>query len=141
MTKYLTISKKSLYKIWSKISNVKSPVVVVLIALLLSLSNAFAQEGTFVAGKITDEETGAPLVGASVSIPSLRIGAVTDRNGNFRFRAPAGRFTLEVRYVGYQTVTQSITIKENQTTTVDLKLTQGTILTNEIVVVGFEWRG
>jgi len=136
MTKYLTISKKSLYKIWSKISNVKSPVVVVLIALLLSLSNAFAQEGTFVAGKITDEETGAPLVGASVSIPSLRIGAVTDRNGNFRFRAPAGRFTLEVRYVGYQTVTQSITIKENQTTTVDLKLTQGTILTNEIVVVG-----
>lgn len=78
MAKYLTISKKSLHQFIAKIQSSKSSVVVILLALLLSMSNVWAQEGTFVSGKITDEETGAPLVGASVSIPSLRIGAVTE---------------------------------------------------------------
>ncbi|MEN6510331.1 MAG: SusC/RagA family TonB-linked outer membrane protein [Chloroherpetonaceae bacterium] len=136
MAVYLTISKKSLQQFIAKITSTKSSVVVILFALLLSIGQVFAQEGTFMSGRITDQETGSPLVGASVSISSLRIGAVTDKDGYFRFRAPSGRYTLEVRYVGYQTYTQSIVIKENQTTTVEIKLTQGTILTNEIVVVG-----
>ncbi len=112
------------------------PVLVVLFTILLSGLQLLAQSGTFVSGKITDAESGKALTGASVSVPELRIGAVTDKDGNFKFRAPAGKHTVEVKYLGYQTVTRSVTLKEGETTTINIKLSQGSIRTNEIVVVG-----
>lgn len=113
-----------------------SSLFVVLIALVIGTLQLQAQSGTFVSGKVTDEESGKALSGASVSIPELRIGAVTDKEGNFKFRAPAGRHTIEVKYLGYQTVTRSVNIKEGETVTVNFKLSMGSIKTNEIVVVG-----
>lgn len=120
----------------SKTISISSSVAVILFALMFSGLQLLAQSGTFVSGKVTDQESGKPLVGASVSIPDLRIGSVTDKDGNFKFKAPAGRYTLEVKYVGYDAVTRSITIKAGETTVADFKLSQGSIRTNEIVVVG-----
>lgn len=112
------------------------PVFVVLLTICLSGLQLLAQSGTFVSGKISDAESGKALTGASVAVPDLRIGAVTDKEGNFKFRAPAGKHTLEVKYLGYQTVTRSVTLKEGETTSINIKLSQGSIRTNEIVVVG-----
>lgn len=112
------------------------PVFVVLLTICWSGLQLLAQSGTFVSGKITDAESGKALTGASVSVPELRIGAVTDKDGNFKFRAPAGKHTLEVKYLGYQTATRSVTLKEGETTTINIKLSQGSIRSNEIVVVG-----
>lgn len=120
----------------SKITAIAGSMFLVLLAFLLSGTQVFAQSGTFVTGKIVDDEAGKPLVGASVSIPALRIGGVTDKEGNFKFKAPAGKHTLEVKYIGYATVTKAVVLKEDQTTTVNFRLSQGSIRTNEIVVVG-----
>src|SRR2546426_1080586 len=70
---------------------------------------AHAQEATTVSGKVTATVGGAPLVGATVSIPALRVGAITDAEGRYRFTVPGsatGEVTLTARRIGY--VTRSV---------------------------------
>jgi TonB-linked SusC/RagA family outer membrane protein len=128
-----TLSKSSFNQ---KTKSIRSSVFATLLVFLLSGLQLLAQSGTFVTGKVTDAETGKPLVGASVAILDIRVGGVTDKEGTFKFRAPEGKYTIEVKYVGYDAVTRAITIKAGETTTVNFKLSQGSIKTNEIVVVG-----
>jgi len=51
------------------------------IASVFGLAPALAQaQGTTISGQVTGTG-GAPVVGASVSIPTLRVGAFTDNEG------------------------------------------------------------
>ena len=56
-------------------------------------------------GRVVDAETGEPLVGASVFLVDVQLGAVADADGGFAIEAlPAGRYTARVTYVGYRAV-------------------------------------
>src|SRR5450756_2030501 len=57
------------------------------VVLGLAPAVAYAQ-GTTISGQVTGLG-GAPIVGASVSIPTLRVGAFTDDAGRYSFTAPA----------------------------------------------------
>jgi TonB-linked SusC/RagA family outer membrane protein len=60
-----------------------------LASVVLGLSPAFAQaQGTTISGQVTGAG-GAPVVGASVSIPTLRVGGFTDETGRYSFTVPA----------------------------------------------------
>ncbi|HXN75087.1 MAG TPA: TonB-dependent receptor plug domain-containing protein, partial [Gemmatimonadaceae bacterium] len=72
---------------------------------VVGLVPALAQaQGTTVSGQVTGSG-GAPVVGASVSIPALRAGAFTDDNGRYSFTAPASAtgtsVTLLARRLGF----------------------------------------
>lgn len=55
-----------------------------------------------ISGLVWDEETGQPLVGATVVLPDLGRGAVTDASGRYLFHeVPAGPQPLVVRFIGY----------------------------------------
>lgn len=56
---------------------------------------------TQVRGTVADE-TGEPVIGATIQIKGTSQGTVTDIDGNFNLSAPAGG-TLVVSYVGFQT--------------------------------------
>ncbi|MFC4665463.1 TonB-dependent receptor [Falsiporphyromonas endometrii] len=74
---------------------------------LINLVGAFAQ--TVVTGKVVDEKTSEPIIGASVTIGSgtnLK-GAVTDMDGKFTLETPSTA-TITFRSVGYQTQTRTI---------------------------------
>src|ERR1051325_759355 len=74
----------------------------VLLGLLPAV--AHSQEATTVSGRVTATAGAAPLVGATVSIPALRLGATTDAEGTYRFTVPAsvtGEVTLTARPIGY----------------------------------------
>ena len=56
-------------------------------------------------GTITDQDSGAPLPGATVVVQNIDpvIGSVTDKDGRFRLAdVPIGRVGLKVSYVGYE---------------------------------------
>ncbi|WP_197523026.1 carboxypeptidase regulatory-like domain-containing protein [Actinokineospora pegani] len=76
------------------------------------------------AGRVTDQATGSPVVGASVAVngPSDRT-VVTTGDGSFTSTLPVGEYTLEVSAFGYGTGNASLTIAEDQTTTRDVPLT------------------
>ncbi len=59
-------------------------------------------------GQVIDKQSEQSLPGATVSIPgtSPLMATSTDVNGNFKFsNIPIGRITIQISYVGYETVT------------------------------------
>ena len=54
----------------------------ILLVSLFACSVIFAQAGR-ISGKVTDQETGEPLVGANVVLLGTSLGAATDINGEF----------------------------------------------------------
>ncbi len=84
------------YKIYS---------VFLLLIYLIITPNSFAQTGTL-KGHVYDKTNKEVLLGANVSIKGTSLGAATDIYGNYFIRnIPAGKQTVVVSYIGYQSVT------------------------------------
>ena len=97
------------------------------VGLFLSAS-AFAQQ-VVVKGNVVDE-TGEPVIGASVKVVGGTLGTVTDIDGNFTLNADK-KSTIEVTYIGYEPVK----MQAGQNLTIHLKNTSSTL--NEVVVIGY----
>ena len=64
-------------------------------------------------GKVTDSSTGKPLSGASVYIADLKLGAVANESGNYRFaNLPTGTYLVEAHAIGHSTQIKDVTISE-----------------------------
>ena len=60
----------------------------------------FFNSQTLINGKITDEETGEDLIGASVKIVNSKYGTVSDFNGEFKLQTNIKPpFEIEVSYI------------------------------------------
>lgn len=66
-------------------------------------------KGIKISVRITDEITGEALVGATVTVPELGINRITDTNGSFELELERAEYTLQFRYVGYETIDYPIT--------------------------------
>ncbi len=65
---------------------------------LLSMS----QEKNFsILGIVKDSATGTPMPGASVFAQNTTLGTITNADGNFFLRLPAGGYDLVISYTGY----------------------------------------
>lgn len=66
------------------------------------------------AGKVLSDSTQQPLEGATVYIPDLRKGAVSDQFGNFKIEnIPHGNYLVEVKSIGYGTDLETISFEQN----------------------------
>lgn len=105
----------------------------VLLFLLISLFG-FSQNGR-VAGTILDKEyDNEPLVFANVLIKGTTIGTSTDDFGKYSISLKPGNYTLVMNYLGYETKEFPITIKANQTITIDHTLEASGVQLNDVVV-------
>lgn len=95
-------------------------------ALLIGMS-ASAQSIT--KGKVVDE-SGEPVIGASVIIPGTTVGVITEADGTFSINAAKGT-TLEVSCIGY--VTKNVTAADN----LNIVLEEDRQMLAETVVVGY----
>ncbi len=106
--------------------------------LLLSIFtiSIFASTTGKVRGKITDSQTGEPLIGANVILKGTTFGAATDINGVFIIlRVPPGKFNVESSMIGYKSVLiTNVNVEVDRTVQVDFQLTPTTIESDEIVV-------
>jgi len=59
-------------------------------------------------GKISDGKDGKPLPGASIFIDELKIGANSDKNGDYKLQAPVGEHTVRLSFMGYDESIQKI---------------------------------
>jgi len=95
-----------------------------------------AQQATTVSG-VVRSDANVPLSGASVSIPGLALGAVTNAEGHFSFVVPANRATgtatLSVRRLGYSPKSVPITFGRGPITQ-DFALTEAASQLTGIVV-------
>ena len=105
--------------------------------LLIGMSTfLIAQEGS-VSGRVTDSDTGDPLVGANVIVVGTNLGAATDVNGEYSIsRVPAGAHRLNANYIGYASKSMNADIPTNGNAIGDFNLTVAALNLNEVVVTG-----
>jgi iron complex outermembrane receptor protein len=88
-----------------------------------------------ISGKVTDMQTGEVLPGATIGLISPTVKVIADIKGTYRIEnLPAGSYTLQVSYIGYQTLTKNIVLSADAVN--NFALIAGTILTDEVTVSG-----
>ena len=97
----------------------------------------YSQEVGKIAGQVTDESTGNPLVGANVQVEGTSFGAATDADGNYVIMGvDPGVYTLDVGYIGYQSIRLTdLRVLSRLTTETDVALAAQAIQTEAINVV------
>ena len=103
------------------------------ILFLITALSASAQD--VLKGRVIDERTQEPIIGAVITIKDTQNNAVTDIDGNFSITL-TGRtpHTLMVTYMGY--IQQDLEIYD-ASNPVDVYLRENSRLLNEVVVVGY----
>lgn len=102
-----------------------------LLAALLLPFTAMAQNRQTVTGTVTDE-TGEPLIGASVIAAGASTGSVTDLDGNYSIVIPDGATELIFSYVGCKAQTLPIS-----GSVMNVVLRPDNELLSEVVVIGY----
>lgn len=101
-----------------------------LVSFLISFS-AISQQRR-ITGRILGPD-GSPVAGASITVNGTTTGTQTDATGNFSVSVPAGRKTLTVSSVGFES--QDITLTSGNNISATLKTATSNL--NEIVVTGY----
>ena len=111
-----------------KINSIQKPLVLLFLLCLFPLG-ALAQ--SIVKGTVSDE-SGEPVIGATVKVQGSNEGAITDFDGNYSVKA-ASNATISFSYVGY--VTQEVNVGGRSTINITLKEDNTTL--NDVVVIGY----
>src|SRR5579885_2202149 len=119
----------------SRHSQTAFAVAAVLLGAFPALSAA--QQGTTISGRVmTDAQM--PLPSASVSVPALSAGAMTDANGRYTFTIPANRvagqtITITARRIGYEPKSATLRLSGSAITQDFVLVTAPTQLTGIVV--------
>ncbi|MEA3462157.1 MAG: carboxypeptidase-like regulatory domain-containing protein, partial [Bacteroidota bacterium] len=83
-------------------------------------------------GKITDMETGDPLIGATVYFDELRQGTATDVDGRFSIVVRPGKYTVEFKCMGMEDRLNYLDVLSDGT--LDISMEKAVIALTEVVV-------
>src|SRR5688572_21526205 len=100
---------------------------------------AAAQDPATLSGLVTDE-TGQPLASATVYIPTMNLGSLTNERGRYILIVPAARVSgqqvdVQAQMIGRASRTQSVTLRSGSIS-VDFQLAADPLNLEEIVVTG-----
>ncbi len=102
-----------------------------LFSILLIPVSAYAQNQKTVTGTVIDE-TGEPLIGATVKVVGKSIGAITDFDGHYSLTVPADTKQLSFSYVGYKDYIADIT-----SNVINVTMKPNSKVLDEVVVIGY----
>ena len=112
----------------NKINSIRR--LLLFVAGFLMTAVSYAQ--TTVSGNVTDD-TGEPVIGASVMIVGTSTGTVTDFDGNYSISKVDQNASLQVSYIGYKTEKVAV----NGRTKIDIQLKPDNEVLDEVIVVGY----
>jgi iron complex outermembrane receptor protein len=101
---------------------------IAVVAFSLPASSQAQPDGGYVAGAVRNAETGAPLAGVNVAVPSLQRGAATGPEGRFTIGPlGAGAYDVTARFVGYRSQTRRVDVADGDTARVQFPLAPRTV--------------
>ncbi len=94
-----------------------------LLLFLCTLFSTFllAQQATII-GTVIDEQTKEPLFPATIKVGET--GTITDFDGKFELQLAEGNHELEISYIGYETLIESIAVQADKTITFNFSLAE-----------------
>ena len=109
--------------------------IYLLLILLFLQTVVFSQQSGLLIGRITDNETGEPLVGANVYLKKdMSVGTVADFNGYFWLKSESGEQTFVFSFTGMKTIEKNFLIVPNSSNKIDIKLETFSTQFDEVVV-------
>ena len=109
---------------------IKSKVVIFL--FLLSCFYTSAQEKFTLSGTISDSNSNETLIGATVFIPELKTGVLTNEYGFYSITLPKGKYSIRINYTDYQNFDEVVEL--NQNVKINFKLTPKENVLKEVIV-------
>jgi hypothetical protein len=85
-------------------------------------------------GKITEQETGEPIIGAAMLIDELQSGAITDINGFLSMAIRPGTYSARFEFLGYEKKICVLEVYSAGEFSVEMK--KAIIPINEVVIIG-----
>jgi len=114
----------------------KNSIIVILLILPILI---FGQTNGKIKGKVTNEKTGEPIVGANVVVKggSYDQGAVSDKQGYYVILdVTPGTYTLEFSYIGMKEVTVTdVKVTSGHTKTVNIEMSESSIEGEAVEIV------
>lgn len=105
----------------------------ILLLLLTFTQIIFAEQKFTLSGYIKDSQTGETLIGANIFDKNNRgMGTASNIYGFYSITLPSGEHTFVVSFIGYKSIEQTITLKEN--TNIDFVLNPEGITQQEVVI-------
>jgi TonB-linked SusC/RagA family outer membrane protein len=106
-----------------------------LIALLCAPPPARAQQSGTIAGRVTDQTSQQALTGAQVLLVGTSRRVLTDAQGEYRLdNVSPGAHEVQVRYIGYSTITRPVTVTAGETVRVDIAISAAPVSLDALVV-------
>ncbi len=93
-----------------------------------------AAQKVTLSGYLKDKESGEDLIGATVFVQELKVGAAANIYGFYSLTVPKGEYTFEFSFIGYETITQTMNLQENTKLNLELGISSQTL--QEVVVEG-----
>ena len=113
--------------------------IILLLTLCLS-TFLFAQEKTGLVGRVLDE-TKHPLPGATILISEIKSATSADFDGYYELlNLPSGKYNVTVTFIGYETLTKEVTIK-NGTQAVNFEMNPANNKLDEVIITGSITKG
>ena len=100
--------------------------------LFLLTFSILSQEKLTISGTVYDESNNETLIGVSIYFPELNSGITTNEYGFYSITLPEGTYQIQVNYLGYSPIIESIDLKEKRTK--NFKLEEAAERLDEIVI-------
>jgi iron complex outermembrane recepter protein len=82
-----------------------------ILALWICLFYTFTLTAQSISGQIIDKSSSKTIEGATIYLPELMTGTISDASGNFEIKnLKKGRYILQVSVIGFQPLIQTITV-------------------------------
>lgn len=89
-----------------------------------------------IVGTVKDD-TGELLTGASILITKSSKGTFADIDGTYKLSIDAGEHQVTCSFIGYNSITRTVSVGAGETVTVDFTLEQDSYSIDDVVVVGY----
>ncbi|MDY8136611.1 TonB-dependent receptor [Aquimarina sp. 2201CG5-10] len=86
------------------------------VLVLMGLSGFSQSNNTILKGIIKDANTGYNIPDVSIQISEQNNGAISDIDGRYQITLPTGQHNIQFSAIGYSTITQKITLKDDEQT-------------------------
>ena len=111
---------------------IRKHLLCILLLKLLIISTLSAQDKVTLSGYLYDAANGESLIGATIYVPDLQAGSVSNVYGFYSLTLPPGWYQIEFRYIGFKPVVRTLDLTGNLR--LDIELLDEQMLLEEIVI-------
>ncbi len=118
-----------------KVTKIKTNLFILFFIITLTGIKILAASTGSITGKVIAKDLNTPLPGANVILKGTSLGAATDKDGNFIIsNVPSGKYVVRVSYIGYESQSLSVEVKENEIIKLNFSLSPQSIEGEEVTV-------